>query len=124
MTKCNQCSVKFVPSKSISKYCSPKCRRKFNRVKTFKKYEHLRKNKKLKDRYGITLVQYNEMVKKQSGKCAICENECKLHVDHCHVTGVVRGLLCNGCNRAIGFFNDEPRKLLKAVSYIVKAKLR
>lgn len=60
----------------------------------------------LKRLYGISLTVYNEMLAKQDGKCAICSRECttgrSLAVDHCHSTGKIRGLLCQGCNTSIG----------------------
>jgi len=63
--------------------------------------------------YGMTLESYDEMVKLQNGRCLICQDLPKgrwgvLHVDHCHETGKVRGLLCVGCNKALGFLNDNP----------------
>jgi len=73
--------------------------------------------------YGITQAQYDEMLEKQNGKCAICNNpdeveDRKLAIDHCHTTGRIRGLLCGKCNRGLGFiFKDNPDLLLKAISY-------
>jgi len=71
-------------------------------------------------RYGITPEQYNELFEKQKGLCAICgkEQEARLHVDHCHNTKVVRGLLCGNCNRALGLMKDNIEFLLKAVNYL------
>lgn len=61
---------------------------------------------RLKSRYGITLEDYEALLAKQNGVCAICEQPCKtgerLSVDHNHATGVVRGLLCRGCNFRLG----------------------
>src|ERR1700730_4434188 len=65
-----------------------------------------------KRRYGITFEQYEDMFAEQGGVCAACgkpekkfSNKSKqitrLHVDHCHKTGRVRGLLCNDCNTAL-----------------------
>jgi hypothetical protein len=64
---------------------------------------HLRRN------YGITQDEYLRMEASQGGRCAICGTEDKgkwqyLHVDHCHATGKVRGLLCVKCNTALGWF--------------------
>ncbi len=78
------------------------------------KYYHASKHKyKERDRaanlwrqYGITLAQYDEMLTRQGGTCAICKKPPKvkrLHVDHCHSTGRVRGLLCGSCNGRLGW---------------------
>jgi len=81
------------------------------------------KEAKLKYRYGITLVDYNTMLKKQDHRCKICdvENTC-LVVDHCHASGAIRGLLCNNCNKALGFFKDSPERMVKAADYINENK--
>lgn len=76
-----------------------------------------------KSRYGITIVQYNQMFLSQNGRCAICdisqsEISKRLAVDHCHVTGNVRKLLCDGCNKGLGHFKDNPELLQKAISYL------
>ena len=62
------------------------------------------KDKYLRNKYGITLAVYNEMLKDQKHQCALCgkhkSNFSKsLHVDHNHKTGRVRGLVCYYCNR-------------------------
>ena len=62
----------------------------------------------------------------QDGKCAICAKgaEDELHgvfsVDHDHVTGAVRALLCRPCNLGLGKFEDDPKRLLAAVEYLNK----
>ena len=60
----------------------------------------------LKKKYGITMSQYDEMLERQSGKCAICErpppSNTRLAVDHNHQSGEIRGLLCGRCNRFVG----------------------
>jgi len=74
-----------------------------------------------KSRYGITLEDYNIMYLSQEGKCDICkESFNKLVVDHCHINGNVRGLLCNSCNSGLGFFKDNISSLLEASKYLVK----
>lgn len=58
----------------------------------------------LKYTYGITTEDYNQMLKEQDGKCAVCGKPPKtmrLAVDHCHKTGKIRGLLCSYCNRRV-----------------------
>lgn len=85
----------------------------------------------LKSDFGITIVEYNDMFKKQRGLCLICDQPEKikhqsgrpkaLAVDHCHTTGKVRGLLCWVCNTGIGKLQDNPKLLRKAADYIEKA---
>ena len=71
-----------------------------------------------KEKYGITPEEYLEMVAAQDGRCKICQNADKLVVDHCHKTGRVRGLLCHGCNVALGFLRDDPERAVRAGSYL------
>lgn len=80
------------------------------------------------DRYGITPEEYESMEKNQSGLCAICGGPpagrwSRLHVDHDHGTGEVRGLLCFSCNTLLGCAKDDPRILEKAIEYLAKAKV-
>ena len=75
-------------------------------------------------KYGISEDEYLEMHEAQSGCCKICGiHESKLpkrlHVDHCHDTGKVRGLLCAKCNTSIGQFERTPELLLRAYEHIV-----
>lgn len=80
----------------------------------------------LKRKYGITLEQYESMFAAQLGKCAICkrsegtgvDKRVFLHVDHCHETQKVRGLLCSQCNRGIGFLKDSIHQLEAAIAYL------
>lgn len=74
-------------------------------------------------KYGITVEQYDAMYQEQNGVCYICgepEYHRALSIDHNHVTGKVRGLLCSNHNRALGLLNDDPDLLLKAHVYLVK----
>jgi hypothetical protein len=69
--------------------------------------------------YGISLADYEVMFERQGGACAICKRTgLTLCVDHCHLTGEVRGLLCIRCNSAIGFCRDDPALLLAAAAYL------
>lgn len=79
---------------------------------------------RLKYCFGITLEKYNNMLEQQKHKCLICEvdNSTTLHVDHCHETGAVRGLLCSNCNTSLGGFKDDPALLRKAAEYLERAK--
>ena len=82
------------------------------------------RNTKLKTLFGITVEQYNEMFEQQNGVCAICKQSCityrMLAVDHCHITGHVRGLLCSRCNIGLGQFCDNIDYLNSAIEYLKK----
>lgn len=78
----------------------------------------------LRRNYNLTESKYAQMVSSQNGVCAICgrmqtqKAYKRLDVDHCHKTGIVRGLLCNSCNVSIGRMNDDPALLRKAAEYL------
>jgi hypothetical protein len=79
-----------------------------------------RRRLQLKTRFGISLEDYDALLAKQNGACAICKKKSarSLCVDHCHATGLIRGLLCNKCNRGMGFFEDDAARLRKATAYL------
>jgi hypothetical protein len=82
-----------------------------------------RRDAVLRRNFGITLETYNALWEIQEGKCAICGRaggKRRLAVDHCHETGNIRGLLCDPCNRGIGFLRESPSALRRAASYIEK----
>jgi hypothetical protein len=83
--------------------------------------ENLKRNK-VDKRYGITLKEYDNLLEQQGGKCAICELENPFnrdfHIDHCHITKKVRGILCATCNTALGHAKDSPELLRKMADYI------
>ena len=68
--------------------------------------------------YKLTTEQYRAMVERQGGRCAICDEQATLMVDHCHAKGAVRGLLCHYCNTGLGFFRDTPSFLEAAIRYL------
>ncbi|MDT0544856.1 endonuclease VII domain-containing protein [Streptomyces lonegramiae] len=72
----------------------------------------------LKRQYGITEAERDEMVASQMGLCVICLKAPAAHVDHCHKTGKVRGVLCFNCNSAIGKLGDDPDIGRRAVAYL------
>jgi hypothetical protein len=76
------------------------------------------RNYHLKHRYGITVEDYERMLAEQGGLCALCQERNAEHVDHDHLTGRVRGLLCFCCNQGLGNFRDRADVLLLAVEYL------
>jgi len=81
-----------------------------------------------KKRYGITVAEYNRLLELQKGQCAICKTDHPgkgkrhFHIDHDHLTGAVRGLLCATCNLGLGSFRDDSALLRDAMIYIMDAR--
>lgn len=105
-------------------YCKL-CRKTYRDNEKEKEYQRRRH---ITRAYGITTDEYNKMWRLQKGLCSICGRSAKetsskgdrLHVDHCHETGVVRGLLCSPCNHGLGHFGDDISRLANAISYLNK----
>ena len=84
----------------------------------------------LRRKYDISLEEYDQMVELQGDKCALCpatkpggkHNNANWCVDHDHVTGKVRELLCNDCNMVLGIIKDSPEHLGRMITYILKHK--
>ena len=79
-------------------------------------------------RYGLTVQKYSEILVSQNGGCAICGHSEHAPntfpvVDHCHITGRVRGLLCHHCNTLLGHSRDRPSILRKAAEYLEQSTL-
>ncbi|MBT2527193.1 endonuclease VII domain-containing protein [Streptomyces sp. ISL-99] len=92
-------------SDGLSTRCKP-CRAAENRAAYFMR------------QYGITEAERDEMISTQVGVCSICLAAPAVHVDHCHETGRVRGVLCFNCNSAIGKLGDDPDTLRRAIAYL------
>jgi len=74
-------------------------------------------------RYGISEQTYKDLLEKQNNACAICSLSFKdtgryIHIDHCHATGKVRGILCHHCNLLLGNAKDSIKTLSKAINYL------
>lgn len=86
------------------------------------KVRNHRQKQKLKDKYGISVEQYNKMYANQNGACYLCnkvpDRQRALNVDHCHKTGTVRKLLCDKCNLALGLIEDNTELLDKMKAYL------
>jgi hypothetical protein len=76
------------------------------------------RNYHLKHRYGLTEAEVDAMIAAQDGLCALCRERPAEHVDHCHLTGEVRGVLCSCCNQGLGNFRDRADTLRQAIDYL------
>ncbi|MHB8563312.1 MAG: endonuclease VII domain-containing protein [Acidiferrobacteraceae bacterium] len=125
----------YTPEQLATKAATNKRWREKN-AERLKKYEAGRKNKPervaakkhwmRKHRYGITSQEYAALVKRAGGRCELCGRKFKggkksIHVDHDHETGRVRGLLCPGCNTALGQLCDLPG-VERALAYLLGAE--
>lgn len=113
--------------KDSGKKCGYKSKCKTCTRKTQKIWESKNRDKRrkyrLKGEYDLTPDQYEYLLNKQHGECAICKTDkCitgrRFAVDHCHITGRVRGLLCQACNTGLGKFNDNLNNLEAAIKYL------
>ncbi len=89
------------------------------------KYKLIKKNSRLMIEFGISLDEYNNLRKSQNFCCAGCERhesvfDRSLAVDHDHLTGKVRGLLCHDCNRGLGMLKDDIMILSNLINYLQK----
>ena len=93
------------------------------------KYLRMRRNGHLMNKYGITADDYDKLFIEQDSACAICfvkidSSGKSLAVDHDHITGHIRGILCGDCNKALGLFRDSELIVKNAQQYLSKNKGR
>jgi len=135
-TRCSRCDVEFTEKntyitkgkqRSLCRTCHLECARATIGNNGF----NYRDNHLIKT-YGITSIEYDTMFSSQKGGCFICHKspkKNKLAVDHLHakgerkrnpreIRGRVRGLLCWGCNRGLGYFRDDITRLRRAADYL------
>ncbi len=91
---------------------------KARRVETNIKRKLNNKKYMLRYNYDLSWEDYIAMLEKQDNKCAICRRGTKLMVDHCHATGMVRGLLCNPCNGFLGRMQENVQLIANIVIYL------
>jgi hypothetical protein len=93
------------------------------RAKESARSAKLRRAKILRQ-HGMSMQDYEAMLARQKGACAICERPFgprrRPCIDHCHLTNLVRALLCNGCNIGIGYFHDDPVFARKASAFLAR----
>jgi Recombination endonuclease VII len=128
--QCPSCSMWFCPLKSDNVCCSSECRtaHKAKRDKARRKTtpRHLQRRWFLRNKYKLSEQSLGVLLAAQHGLCLICRTRLdtagrrsnSMTIDHCHETGVVRGILCRQCNVGIGCFYDNPESLAAAAEYI------
>jgi nitrate/TMAO reductase-like tetraheme cytochrome c subunit len=125
---CTKCGVEkelteFYKSKSGPQGRSSECKACTNARQKANYDPAKNRAKNLRNRFGMSLEEYDQMLEKQNGQCKICGtdtpgNKGRFVVDHNHATGEVRGLLCWSCNVGIGHLQDDPSILLSAFNYL------
>ncbi len=132
--RCSQCG-ELVPRARVSKLrssmcksCSYKATRAW-KAENPKAWERSARRSHLKMKYGITVEEFDRLFDSQGRKCAICGEEnlkdargFRPHVDHCHQTGKVRGILCGRCNKGIGALQDDSRIIRRALDYLERSE--
>jgi hypothetical protein len=121
-SRCREC----IKSKSKEYWNRNSVSRKSQQKEYRKKFPDVVRGKRLRE-YGISLDTYNFILKSQNGGCSICGGPSgypsgSFAVDHDHLTGLVRGLLCRNCNAGIGLFDDNPENIDKASAYLRKER--
>jgi hypothetical protein len=91
--------------------------------------EYAKERRRTLRRYGLSQERYDAILAAQGGVCAICRTDTPggrgetWHIDHCHESSQVRGLLCHMCNVGIGNMRDDPELLIRAAEYLTKSRL-
>lgn len=102
--ECPGCKSLFAPNSGSHVWCSEEC------FSLHRRALH----------YGVTDESMRQIWDQQKGRCAICGQSGRLHVDHDHESGLIRGFLCVTCNTALGKFGDNTKLLRTAIKYLEK----
>lgn len=100
-----------------------KASKKWKQKQTPTSMASLQRKALLKHRYGMAPEEFDSLLVQQNGECAVCRSPdpgASWHIDHCHETEVVRGILCQRCNMALGLFADDPIILEQAIKYLTR----
>ena len=121
----NKSATEFYSSKNskdgLHSYCKSCAKQKATENKRANPHRSREYTRKWRDpNYpGVSEAEYERMLELQQGVCAVCQiDNGSLQVDHCHTTGQFRGLLCNNCNSALGFLNDDIKLVENASGYL------
>lgn len=131
MKQCSKCfkwkeESEFKKDPRVKSGLQAECKEhaKERRDRNHEMYRETERKRELK-KYGLTLEDFNSMLRKQNNCCKICkrpdgEMKRQLHVDHDHKTGKVRALLCSHCNTALGKVADSILTLFKMILYLIR----
>lgn len=131
MKTCNRCgktktldSFHTYRNNELRSYCKS-CHNEYNKQwRKRNKRKHSEQNLKhqlrwkLKNIYNATIEDYEYIVNRSGGLCEICKKETKLYIDHDHITGKLRGMICNSCNLGLGKLGDSVKALELALEYL------
>ena len=126
--RCESCAARRLRSREKERrQANPESGRARTRKWQAANREHIKaynRRAKMKQAYGITYEDFLALLERQGGVCAICATDAprgkNWHVDHCHDTNAVRGILCGPCNTGLGHFRDDPDRLRKAIDYLTR----
>jgi hypothetical protein len=106
---CKDCNNAYYAQRRVEQY---------DKVRGYEKKFHT--ERRLRCQYGTTVEEVEIVKHAQDYRCAVCNEEAKLVIDHCHTkgTGHFRGLLCSPCNLGLGHFRDDPNIIRKAAEYL------
>ena len=113
---CRKCGNKWQKKSRGESYCLP-CRTKYNRVMLALRRKHEPPEDHHCDICGKSEHQLTDMF----GRAGLIRSKWRL--DHCHISGELSGFFCHNCNLGLGYFQDDPKILKKAISYLIGDKL-
>lgn len=118
--RCNPCRAAWERARRLADLDRHKAAEKIRRDKyrATAKYKTVERAGHVRSTYGLSLEEYEGIVRDQGGLCALCGDRPATHVDHEHKTGHVRGVLCLTCNSGLGQLRDSPDLLRRAATYI------
>lgn len=126
---CRKCRDEYL-TRAADRECEIRRKEQERKNAIVKKYSSKNRSKEsfLRNKWKLTIDDFESMMNKQDRKCAICgkrEDEMKrgFHIDHNHATGKIRGLLCLNCNTGLGMFKDNPKLISKAKEYLEACEL-
>lgn len=109
---CTGCDIEHPISSFYNVHRSAKCKKCFGEDS---KWVHMKR------KYGLSKIDFENLIRLQSGQCCVCWEELipsNTNVDHCHKTGIVRGLLCTDCNLGLGFLKDNVNNIHRSIAYL------